>query len=383
MQSQASRGLGVAVERQFRAIVSDMTESKRMAIALHVRETSLWLLGALALLALLYLGQPLLVPVAFAILIWALLNALADLLVRARLPRWGAWTVSLSLVSLAMYLVILIVGNETRGLAQQAPVYVTKVEQLVTSILSPMHLGFNVTDLFSRADAAGIVTSALASVGTSIFGIVQVLIYVGFLLAEQKHLAAKFGQLITDEVRHSESQQVVRAIAHQVQSYVGVCTVLSAVMAGVTYVLLLALGVGFAGFWALVMFILTYIPTIGALGVVFPAVMAFIQFGTWDDPIAIILILGLVHFLLMNVAEMWILGQTLNLSPFVIVLALTFWGLVWGVAGLFLAVPVTGAIAIVCGHIEGLKWVTILLAAPPPHVRRKHAHASRIGAPIN
>jgi predicted PurR-regulated permease PerM len=146
-------------------------------------------------------------------------------------------------------------------------------------------------------------------------------------------------------------------------------------MAAVTYVLLLALGVDFAGFWALVLFVLTYIPTIGALGVILPALMALIQFGTWEAPIAIVVILGLMHFLLMNIAEMVILGQTLNLSPFVIILSLTFWGLIWGIAGLFLAVPLTGAIAIVCGHIDGLKWVTILLAAPPPHVRRKHARA--------
>lgn len=352
-----------------------MTESKRMMIALQVRETSFWLLGAVALLVLLVVGQPLLVPVAFAILIWALLNALADLLVRAKLPRWSAWAMSLTLVSLAMYLVILIIGSETRGLALQAPAYGTKVQQLVTGVLAPMHLGYNVSDLFSRANIVAFVTSAAASLGTSIFGIAQVLVYVGFLLAEQKHLAAKFGQLITDEARHTESRQVIRAIAHQVQSYVGVCTVLSAIMAAVTYALLVLLGVSFAGFWALVMFVLTYIPTIGALGVVLPAMMALIQFGTWDAPLEIILLLGLAHFLLMNIAEMVILGQTLNLSPFVIVLALTFWGLVWGVAGLFLAVPVTGAIAIVCGHIDGLKWVTILLAAPPPHIRRKHAHA--------
>jgi predicted PurR-regulated permease PerM len=172
-----------------------------MTIALQVREASFWLLGTLALMVLLYYGQPLLVPVAFAILIWALMNALADLLVRAKLPRWGAWAASLTLISLAMYLVILIVGNETGGLAQNAPLYVSKVEQLTATLLTPMHLGFSVTDLFSRSDVAGFVASAAASLGTSLFAGIQVIVYVGFLLAEQKHLAAKFGQLITDEVR--------------------------------------------------------------------------------------------------------------------------------------------------------------------------------------
>lgn len=48
-----------------------------------------------------------------------------------------------------------------------------------------------------------------------------------------------------------------------------------------------------------------------------------------------------------------------------IILSLTFWGLIWGVAGLFQAVPIMAAIAIICAHIDGLQWVTIALAGTP------------------
>ena len=85
----------------------------------------------------------------------------------------------------------------------------------------------------------------------------------------------------------------------------------------------------------------------------------------------IIVVLGALHFGLMNIAATLILGQSLNLSPFVIILALTFWGLVWGIAGLFLAVPLTAAIAIICAHIDELRWVSLLLAAPPPRAGKK------------
>jgi predicted PurR-regulated permease PerM len=105
------------------------------------------------------------------------------------------------------------------------------------------------------------------------------------------------------------------------------------------------------------------------VAVVIPALMALVQFGSLTVPLIIIVVLSAVHFVLMNVVSTVVLGQSLNLSPFVIILALTFWGLVWGVAGLFLAVPVTAAIAIVCGHIDGLRWISILLAAPPSQRR--------------
>jgi len=149
----------------------------------------------------------------------------------------------------------------------------------------------------------------------------------------------------------------------------GVYTILSAIMALTSYALLAALAVQFAAFWAVIVFFLTYIPTVGVVAVVIPALMALVQFGSLTVPLIIIVVLSAVHFVLMNVVSTVVLGQSLNLSPFVIILALTFWGLVWGVAGLFLAVPVTAAIAIVCGHIDGLRWISILLAAPPSQRR--------------
>jgi len=73
-------------------------------------------------------------------------------------------------------------------------------------------------------------------------------------------------------------------------------------------------------------------------------------------------ILFALHFLVADVLETVLLGRTLDLSPFAIILSLTFWGLVWGIGGLFLAVPLTGALAIICRHVEGLEWIAEILA---------------------
>ena len=238
--------------------------------------------------------------------------------------------------------------------------------------LAPLQLGLNVEDLFSRSDIAGFLGNLATSLGFSLFGLIQVLIYVGFLLAEQNDIGAKFGRLQIEPARKEEGHILIRTIARQIQSYLGICTVLSTVMGVVCYALLVLLGVKFAAFWALLVFILTYIPTIGAVAVVAPALMALVQFGTFGPALIVIFVLGALHFALMNVAATLILGQSLNLSPFAIILALTFWGLVWGLGGLFLAVPMTAAIAIICAHIDRLRWVSMLLAAPPPRRRRGH-----------
>jgi predicted PurR-regulated permease PerM len=323
-------------------------------------------------------GRELLVPLVFAMLLWAVLNAMTDTMIRLGAPNWLAWTGSVSLAVAAMYLMVRIFGDEAAGLAAAMPAYATKLQALTTQFLAPLRIKVDLDHLFSPQQVAGFLASAAASVGGSLFAFLEVLIYVGFLLAEQGDMAHKLALLQRDPDRHNEVKEVVRLLARQVQSYLGVSTVLSAIMAIATYALCKALGVEFAGFWALVLFILTYIPTIGAVGVVLPALMALVQFGDVWQAVLIMGILGAAHFFLMNVAETVILGQTLNLSPFAIIVALAFWGLCWGAAGLFLAVPVTGAIAIMCGHIEGLKWISVLLAAPPPHVRTARKVAAKV-----
>jgi AI-2 transport protein TqsA len=332
------------------------------------------LVSALALLLLLVFGRPFLVPLVFALLIWAVLNALADGLVRFRLPRWLAWVGASLLFLGALSAVTRIIGVEATQFAAGAPGYVMSLEQFLEKQLAPFGLRVNVEDFFSRSDLAGLLTGLVTSLGFSIFGLIEVLIYVGFLLAEQSDIGAKFGRLQLDPVRKQESQLVLHTVARQIQSYLGVCTVLSAVMGVLSYILLVVLGVSFAAFWALLMFFVTYVPTVGGVAVVLPALMALVQFGTLGPALIIVVALGALHFLLMNVAATLILGQSLNLSPFVIILALTFWGLVWGLAGLFLAVPMTAAIAIVCAHIEGLRWVAVLLAAPPPRTAKAVLH---------
>jgi len=340
------------------------------------REVAAWIVGAAALLALMYVGQPLLVPLVFSLLLWAVVNAMVEALTALRVPRYLAFAGSLLLLLAAIWLIIQIIGDQATELAKAIPSYGRKLSGIAVHLLHPLNINIKPDDIVSTATLTGVLTNAAASVGTSLLAVLQVLVYMGFLIAEQGQMAEKVARLQRDADRHNEIRQVVAAIARQIQSYLGVCTVLSAIMAGATYALLTVLGVQFAGFWAVVIFLLTYVPTIGAVGVAFPAVMALVQFGTFPAPIIILVVLGALHFVLLNVAETLILGQTLNLSPFAIIIALTFWGLVWGVSGLFLAVPVTGAIAIVCNHIEKLRWISILLgspsrAKPPQH----HAHA--------
>lgn len=348
---------------------------------LDSRSLANWLVSVAVLMGLLVYGRALLEPLVFALLLWAVLNALADLLRHWRFPGWLAWVTAFSLIGAALYFVALVLANEAAALAVQAPSYAARLQHLWASwvpfekLLPP--LDFNT--LLKASNLAGFLGRAAATIGNKLLDLGLVVIYVGFLLAEQQHLPAKLARLQASELSQSESEQVIHDIGQQIRSYLGVCTLLSVWMGAVCYLVLAAYGVDFAGFWALLMFFLTYIPTVGGIGVVLPALMALAQFGSLGPAIVILILLGITHFFLTNVVETVMLGRSLNLSPFAIILSLTFWGLVWGVGGLFLAVPMTGAIAIACRHLEGLGWIADMVAGPPPHPHRWRQASRRSG----
>jgi predicted PurR-regulated permease PerM len=302
-------------------------------------------------------------------------NALTERLKRLKFAPWLAWSSSLVLIAAALYLIARILGTEAIAVANLGPTYIAKLEALSARWFAFLRLGpaLSLTDLISRYDVPGMLGRTATSVGSIFFELILVATFVGFLISEQSSLPSKLARLTADTAHRDESKEVIHTIARQVQTYLGVCTLLSAAMAGATYVVLRLLGVDFAGFWALIMFLLTYIPVIGSVGVLLPSLMALLQFGSLTDFLVVAIALSAVHFLLTNVLQAILLGRSLNLSPLAIILSLTFWGLIWGVAGLFLAVPLTAAIAIICEHIDGAHWVAVVLAAPSPRRPRTPA----------
>ena len=347
-------------------------------IDVDARQMASWVISAAVILAILVVGRPLLSPFAFAVLIWAILNAITDFLERMRLPRVMAWGASLIVIAGVLYSIARVLGNETDAVAAEAPQYFARLQHLAERALVFLHLGrgARLSDIFSTASVASMIGQLAASAGAFLFTLAMVLVYVVFLLAEQRDLPEKLRRLQQNPARRDEAGQVLQAVARQVQAYLGVCTFLSAVMGLATYVLLMVMHVSFAGFWALILFLATYIPTIGAVAVLLPALMALLQFGTFAPFLIIAVSLAAMHFVLANVVSTIMLGRTLNLSPLALILSLTFWGLIWGVGGLFLAVPLTGALAIVCRHVEGLNWVGIVLAGPEPQPKKKVVRVS-------
>lgn len=129
------------------------------------------------------------------------------------------------------------------------------------------------------------------------------------------------------------------------------------------YILFKALGIDFAAFWAVLLFLFNYIPSIGSIiASIFPIVITIVQYGISYQFGAVAVGLLAIQFIIGNILEPTIMGSRLNLSPLVIIVSLMLWGNLWGLMGMFLCIPLTIAVMIILAQFPSTKNFAIILS---------------------
>ena len=183
-----------------------------------------------------------------------------------------------------------------------------------------------------------------------------------FLLIELKNANLKIEAMFTGN-KQKGVHRIVSKTIREVVNYLSIKFFISFATAVLVFVLLLAVRLDFAILWAFLSFVLNFIPTFGSIASVgITALFALIQF--WPSPVAFFIVLiGMtaINFILGNIIEPRIEGKNLDISPFIILASLTFWGWMWGFIGMILAVPVMVVLKIVCENFKILHPIAILL----------------------
>jgi predicted PurR-regulated permease PerM len=197
--------------------------------------------------------------------------------------------------------------------------------------------------------------SALAYLGFIAVLVVLGLASVGPL---RDRLSASFGRDGKNELLAA-----VDEISARIRDYLGVTTLMSVVTGVAVGVWCLLFGLDLALTWGVLNFLLNYVPVIGNIvGIVPPTLYALMQFDGWGRPAAILAGLAVLQIVISNFLYPLLQGRSLALPPVVIVVALTFWSWVWGVAGALIAIPLTAAALIVCDHFPSTRWIATLLS---------------------
>ncbi|MCP2597422.1 AI-2E family transporter, partial [Candidatus Aminicenantes bacterium AC-335-G13] len=209
---------------------------------------------------------------------------------------------------------------------------------------------------------ASFLLSSLGSFLKFLTNLFLVLLFLVFILAGRGRLRDK----ILKSFKGQNSKKIIEIISNvdrQVYRYLSIKTFISLITGILAGLVLYIFGVNYAVLWGFLTFLLNYIPNLGSvIATVFPVLMAIIQFEKIWTALWILLILIVIQTLMGNVIEPRVLGIRLGLSPLVVILSLIFWGWLWGIVGMILAVPITSTIKIICENIPELRVVSELLS---------------------
>lgn len=321
---------------------------------------------------LLKVGQSILLPVFAAVIAMYVLitsaQAMTRLPVVGRWPQWLRRLLVLLLFMAVMAVLAAVVAMTVEQVIDTLPRYEQNLQRLAASAASflglerlPDWAALKAATL-GQWDMRGWVIGMLASAGSLAGMVFLVVVYALFLMGERAGFARKLSVALPGESA-AQTQAMIRDINQRIGQYLSAKTLVNAILAAASFAVLWAFGVDFALFWALMIGLLHYIPYIGsAVGVAAPVLLSLAQFGSLTTTMAMAALLFALQGWIGNVVEPRIMGKQVNLSPFVVMLALSIWSALWGVAGAILAIPLTAMLAIVLNAFASTRPLTILLA---------------------
>jgi len=309
-----------------------------------------------------------LTPLALALFLLVMIDSFARVLVK-RVPHFPAVLAQPAAIALAVGLVILtivVVADNATAFAGQTNVYLPKLNALVGGLAAAMGMANHPTaqqliNQLNPSSYIGVAADHLKGFATTA---VAVLLYLGFLIASRQSFPRKAAKLfVSPETRH-EAAEMFQRIRNGVERYLWVQVVCGTMMAIPAFMVMTAIGLDNAVFWAFLIFIVGFIPIIGgAIGVLGPPLFALVQF---DKPWRALILLGALEvmgFIIGNIIYPRMQGKSLNIDPIAVLLSLAFWGAIWGLPGMFLSTPLTVMAMIILAQFDGSRWIAILLSS--------------------
>lgn len=195
-----------------------------------------------------------------------------------------------------------------------------------------------------------------------------ILVFVFLMMALLE--TGEFRNRLTSLGRSGNGAKLIEAgsqIAGKFRRYMLVRTLLSLLTGIVIWAFASFAGLEPAAAWGVLAFALNYIPFIGPfVATLLPGMFALAQLDSWQAIALVFLGLTAIQFLIGNYLEPLVAGAALTISPFVVVFAVFFWGLLWGIPGALIGVPIMITISTLCAQFPSSRWVATVLSGKPP-----------------
>ena len=320
---------------------------------------SLMIVATVALAFALVYTRDVMIPFVLAIFITVVVSPVFDFQVRHwRAPRWIAVLTTLLLVLALLavlgYVLIVAIHAMVRAAGEYSQQVVNLTDRLFAQ-LNAHHIQVDQARITTELEARlpGVITQTAGTATTLISRGFLIVIFVVFLLIGRNS--------------HQRRTGIYAEIAATIRSYITTMTAIAATTGVLVGLVLWALGLHMAWLFGLLVFLLSFIPNIGSIvATLLPIPVAVTQF---QDPwmvLAVVAIPGAIHVTMGNLIAPRLMGRGLELHPVTVLLALAFWGLLWGIVGMVLAVPMVAMLRIVLSRFGTTRPLAELLAGHLP-----------------
>lgn len=323
-----------------------------------------------AVILVLVVGKGILIPFIFALIFWFLTREIRKTIYRLPfakkiIPKWLSNVLVFTIIILTFGFISEVLTNSITDLTESY----TKYEPNIESIIENLSKQFNVDLVTSVKSVVGDFDygSVLGTIANGISGVLgdtfMIIIYAIFIFLEETSLAKKIDKLFDNTPQNDSVDNIFDRVEDSISNYLRLKTFVSVLTGILSYIVLVFVDVDSAPFWAFLIFLLNYIPTVGSLiGTLFPAFFCLIQFGELTPFIIVLACVGAIQVIVGNFVEPRLFGKSLNLSPLITILSLAVWGKIWGITGMILSVPITVIMIIVFSQFEKTKKIAIILS---------------------
>ena len=337
------------------------------------KTTNILLLAITAFLivVVLKLAQPVVLVMFLAVLLAYIMDPIMMGLKRLGMPLFLAvFLTAVLFVGIFLGAGTIIISNLIsfgRKLPQYQEVLMSWLNSLNAQIedLSGGNVHFNLFEELRKVRIGSIVINTASTIASNVSFLLLIILFAVLFLVEKYHLPRKLVRIFSTRKtgkRKSMVPVVLKHIDTNLRKFLVVHTLISLAIGIVSGTVLFLFNVEFAIIWGLMTFLLNFIPNVGSfISMVLPFGFSFVQYAGTPTPFLILLSLALCQFVTGVLVEPKFMGNSLNLSLFIVFLSMLFWGWLWGAAGVLLAVPMTTSIKIILKTIPATSRFAIFL----------------------
>ncbi|WP_394342961.1 AI-2E family transporter [Paenirhodobacter hankyongi] len=344
--------------------------SEKMRDAWRLSNMLLGIIAFALVLFLLVQARFVLISLAIAIILFSLTSEAIAAIGRVRIgplrvPSWLASIVALALIAAGLLTATAVLLAQANEVVTMAVAYAGPAQRALASLFGWMGADVEqaVLESIQKIEIAGYLSTLAGQASNLLSAVVLVILFVGFLFAERIWFPAKLENLMGTPESARNVERTVARIMRRVNHYLLVKAAVSAVTGAAIWGVFTLGGYELALPVAVLTFALNFIPSIGSIiATVIAGLAAYILSQDTAAALTVFAICSALQFVIGNIIDPMLMGHALRLSSFGIIISLAFWGAVWGLPGMFLAVPIMVALMIVCAQSQTLRPLAVILS---------------------